>query len=100
MSDVTLMFLRCSLVLSIFIPFVLLNLHVPDFTTSARLTEGINKLLGDGTAQSVDGVSVKVAAPAADEAVTEAKVVEKPAKTAKPVKAAKAPKAKAAVKKA
>ena len=45
-------------------PFVILNLHVPDFTTSARLTEGINKLLGDGTAQAVDGVSVKVAAPA------------------------------------
>ncbi len=45
-------------------PFVMLNLHVPDFTTSARLTDGINKLLGDGTAQSMDGVSVKVAAPA------------------------------------
>ena len=45
-------------------PFVMLNLHVPDFTTSARLADGINKLLGDGTAQSVDGVSVKVAAPA------------------------------------
>ena len=45
-------------------PFVMLNLHVPDFTTSARLTEGINKLLGEGTAQSVDSVSVKVAAPA------------------------------------
>jgi flagellar P-ring protein precursor FlgI len=45
-------------------PFVMLNLHVPDFTTSARLTEGINKLLGEGTAQSVDGVSVKVTAPA------------------------------------
>jgi flagellar P-ring protein precursor FlgI len=45
-------------------PFVMLNLHVPDFTTSARLTEGINKLLGEGTAQSLDGVSVKVAAPA------------------------------------
>jgi flagellar P-ring protein precursor FlgI len=44
-------------------PFVMLNLHSPDFTTSARLTEGINKLLGEGTAQSVDGVSVKVAAP-------------------------------------
>jgi flagellar P-ring protein precursor FlgI len=44
--------------------FVMLNLHVPDFTTSARLTEGINKLLGEGTAQSVDSVSVKVAAPA------------------------------------
>jgi flagellar P-ring protein precursor FlgI len=45
-------------------PFVMLNLHVPDFTTSARLTEGINKLLGEGTAQSMDGVSVKVTAPA------------------------------------
>ena len=45
-------------------PYVMLNLHTPDFTTSARLAEGINKLLGDGTAQSVDGVSVKVAAPA------------------------------------
>ncbi|MEO8063028.1 MAG: flagellar basal body P-ring protein FlgI [Pseudomonadota bacterium] len=45
-------------------PFVILNLHSPDFTTSARLTEGINKLLGEGTAQSVDSVSVKVAAPA------------------------------------
>jgi flagellar P-ring protein precursor FlgI len=44
--------------------FVMLNLHVPDFTTSARLAEGINKLLGEGTAQSVDGVSVKVVAPA------------------------------------
>ena len=45
-------------------PFVMLNLHVPDFTTSARLVEGINKLLGEGTAQSVDSVSVKVVAPA------------------------------------
>ncbi len=45
-------------------PFVMLNLHVPDFTTSARLAEGINKLLGEGTAQSVDSVSVKVVAPA------------------------------------
>ena len=42
----------------------MLNLHTPDFTTSARLAEGINKLLGDGTAQAIDGVSVKVAAPA------------------------------------
>ena len=44
-------------------PYVMLNLHTPDFTTSARLTEGINKLLGEGTAQAVDGVSVKVVAP-------------------------------------
>ena len=45
-------------------PYVMLNLHVPDFTTSARLVEGINKLLGEATAQAVDGVSVRVAAPA------------------------------------
>jgi flagellar P-ring protein FlgI len=45
-------------------PYVMLNLHVPDFTTSARLTEGINKLLGEGTAHSIDSVSVKVVAPA------------------------------------
>jgi len=45
-------------------PFVVLNLHTPDFTTSARLVEGINKLLGADTAQAMDGVSVRVAAPA------------------------------------
>ncbi len=45
-------------------PFVILNLHTPDFTTSSRLVEGINKLLGPDTAQAMDGVSVKVAAPA------------------------------------
>ena len=45
-------------------PFVILNLHTPDFTTSARLVEGINKLLGADTAQAMDGVSVRVAAPA------------------------------------
>src|SRR5688572_1602366 len=44
-------------------PYVVLNLHQPDFTTAARLVEGINKLLGDATAQAMDGVSVKVAAP-------------------------------------
>ena len=42
----------------------MLNLNTPDFTTAARLTEGINKLLGEDTAQSVDGVSVRVQAPA------------------------------------
>jgi flagellar P-ring protein precursor FlgI len=44
-------------------PNVMLNLHTPDFTTAARLAEGINKLLGDGTAEAVDAVSVKVIAP-------------------------------------
>lgn len=44
-------------------PFVMLNLHTPDFTTAARLVEGVNKLLGPETAQAVDAVSVKVDAP-------------------------------------
>jgi flagellar P-ring protein FlgI len=44
-------------------PHVVLNLNTPDFTTASRLAEGINKLLGDGTAQSLDSVSVRVAAP-------------------------------------
>jgi len=44
-------------------PYVTLNLHTPDFTTAARLSDGINKLLGDGTAQAMDAVSVRVQAP-------------------------------------
>jgi flagellar P-ring protein precursor FlgI len=44
-------------------PNVVLNLNTPDFTTAARLAEGINKKLGDGTAEAVDAVSVKVVAP-------------------------------------
>lgn len=42
---------------------VVLNLNTPDFTTAARLAEGINKLLGENTAEAVDAVSVKVVAP-------------------------------------
>jgi flagellar P-ring protein precursor FlgI len=44
-------------------PYVMLNLHTPDFTTSARLATGINNLLGDATAKSVDAVTVRVTAP-------------------------------------
>ncbi|HTP39376.1 MAG TPA: flagellar basal body P-ring protein FlgI [Steroidobacteraceae bacterium] len=52
-------------------PSVMLNLNTPDFTTATRLTQGINKLLGEGTAQAVDAVSVKVAAPtAADQRIS------------------------------
>ncbi len=40
-----------------------LNLNAPDFTTVARLTERINKELGEGTAATVDGTSVRVRAP-------------------------------------
>jgi len=48
-------------------PFVMLNLNAPDFTTASRLTDALNRLLGVGSAQAVDAVSVKVKAPA-DEA--------------------------------
>ena len=41
-----------------------LNLHTPDFTTSTRLAETINGLLGAGTAQARDPMSVQVRAPA------------------------------------
>jgi flagellar P-ring protein precursor FlgI len=44
-------------------PFLVLNLNTPDFTTAARLAEGINKMLGTGTAQALDEVSIKVTAP-------------------------------------
>jgi flagellar P-ring protein precursor FlgI len=44
-------------------PYVMLNLNTPDFTTASRLVEGINKVLGEGTAQATDAVTIKVAAP-------------------------------------
>jgi Flagellar basal-body P-ring protein len=45
-------------------PRVTLNLNSPDFTTATRLAAGINELLGPGTAEALDAVSVQVAAPA------------------------------------
>jgi flagellar P-ring protein precursor FlgI len=44
-------------------PYVVLNLHTPDFTTATRLVDGINGLLGPSTAQALDAVTVRVAAP-------------------------------------
>ena len=41
-----------------------LNLNTPDFTTAARVAAGINKMLGAGTADALDAVSIRVAAPA------------------------------------
>jgi flagellar P-ring protein precursor FlgI len=43
---------------------LVLNLNTPDFTTAARVAAGINKILGAGTADALDAVSVRVAAPA------------------------------------
>jgi flagellar P-ring protein precursor FlgI len=45
-------------------PAVTLNLNSPDFTTATRLAEGINRMLGAGTAAAIDAVSVQVLAPA------------------------------------
>ena len=42
---------------------IVLNLHTPDFTTSNRLAEQINATMGEGTAESIDAVSVAVRAP-------------------------------------
>jgi flagellar P-ring protein precursor FlgI len=39
------------------------NLNSSDFTTASRVAEAINKSLGAGTAQAVDGTSVSVRAP-------------------------------------
>ncbi len=43
---------------------IVLNLHVPDFTTATRLAAQINNTMGEGTAQCLDAVSVSVRAPA------------------------------------
>ena len=42
---------------------LLLNLHRPDFTTSKRVADAINSLVGPGTAFPIDGASIKVSAP-------------------------------------
>jgi flagellar P-ring protein FlgI len=44
-------------------PHLVLNLNTPDFTTAARVAAGINKLLGAGTAEALDAVSIRVSAP-------------------------------------
>ena len=42
---------------------VILNLNDPDFTTATRLVSSVNKTLGDGVAEMLDGSSIKVRAP-------------------------------------
>ncbi|RDE23021.1 flagellar basal body P-ring protein FlgI [Motiliproteus coralliicola] len=42
---------------------LVLNLHTPDFTTSRRVAERINGLLGPDVATSVDATSIRVRAP-------------------------------------
>ena len=43
--------------------YITFNLHRPDFSTAKRLADVINKLLGPGTARSLDAASVQVLAP-------------------------------------
>jgi flagellar P-ring protein precursor FlgI len=47
---------------------IIFNLKRADFTTSRRVTKAINGFLGDGTAMSIDAVSIKVMAPASSQA--------------------------------
>src|SRR5215467_14541066 len=44
-------------------PHLTLNLNTPDFTTAAHVAAAVNKTLGDGTAEALDAVSIRVAAP-------------------------------------
>jgi flagellar P-ring protein precursor FlgI len=44
-------------------PTLVMNLHTPDFTTATRMAEAIDKILGAGSANAVDGSSVSVTAP-------------------------------------
>lgn len=42
---------------------LILNLNTPDFTTASRVAAQINQTLGAGTADAMDAVSIRVAAP-------------------------------------
>ena len=44
-------------------PELVLNLHAPDFTTSTRMAQAIDKILGAGSAHALDGSSVSVTTP-------------------------------------
>lgn len=44
-------------------PHLVLNLNTPDFTTAAHVASAINNALGAGSAEALDGVSIRVVAP-------------------------------------
>lgn len=46
-----------------FSTYLAYNLHSPDFTTSRRMADAINELMGPGTAKALDATTVKVTAP-------------------------------------
>ncbi len=43
--------------------YLTLNLHNPDFTTTQRIAQAINKVLGPDTARPLDSASIQVSAP-------------------------------------
>ncbi len=44
-------------------PAMMINLNTPDFSTATRLTQAINKVMGEGTASAMDAATVRVMAP-------------------------------------
>jgi len=42
---------------------ITLNLYTADFTTASRMSDAINKQLGEGTAKAIDPISIEVMAP-------------------------------------
>ncbi len=44
-------------------PHLMINLNTPDFTTAAHVAAAINKTFGADTAEALDAVSIRVAAP-------------------------------------
>jgi flagellar P-ring protein precursor FlgI len=43
--------------------YLVLNMKQRDFTTTTRVVDTINQMFGEGTAEAIDGVSVRVVAP-------------------------------------
>ena len=44
-------------------PAMMINLNTADFSTATRLTQAINKVMGEGTASAMDAATVRVMAP-------------------------------------
>jgi flagellar P-ring protein precursor FlgI len=44
-------------------PAMMINLNTADFSTATRMTQAINKVMGDGTATAMDATTVRVLAP-------------------------------------
>jgi flagellar P-ring protein precursor FlgI len=55
---------------------LILSLRAPDFTVASRIVETINKSLGDGTAEAVDGGSIGVKIPEKHKGKTVALIAE------------------------